>query len=157
MASVLTGLKPYSKELAEEICELIASNPISLEKILATDNRFPSRAVFFVWMFKHEELQDMYIKAKQAQIHCAVDEADAVAVDDSKDLIQQPDGKITCNTARVARHKLIVDTKKWSAARLMPRVYGDRTFVQNENSNEKLQPEDKAKLAEIEASYKSDL
>lgn len=145
--------RPYDAVMAKEICALLACHPVAIENILAMDPSFPERTVFFRWKNENEDLNNLYIKSKQDQIECLLNEVNRRVLDDSKDLIQQPDGKLTPNTARVARDNLIMKNANWQASRLMPRLYGDRTIV-DQNTTHKF---DESNVAELEAAKKAAL
>jgi hypothetical protein len=52
--------------------------------------------------------------------------------DDAHDDIKyDKDGNETCNTEFVARARLRIDTRKWLAAKLLPKQYGDAKKEEN--------------------------
>ncbi len=99
-----------------EICEAIASKPMGLDRILRDRPDLPSNATVWRWMAESGELNDRlrgeYARAKKEQAarlaYEGIDIADQL-------------------TGDVQRDKLRVDTRKWFAARLAPRDWGDRT------------------------------
>ncbi len=144
--------RPYDPPMAKEICDLLGCNPVAIEDVLAMDARFPDRSTFFKWKNSNADLNDLYIKSKQDQIECLLNEVNRRVLDDSKDLIEQPDGKLTPNSARIGRDQLIMRTMTWQACRLMPRLYGDKTIIEQTNKNV-LTLQDKADIAEIRKAY----
>jgi len=118
---------PYDKELAEEICYLIGNTTDSLDKILNSDDRFPSYVTIYEWIDELPVFSKMYSIAKQRQAHNHVDKLMKVAEDDSKDLLFTVEGE-KANTAAIARAKLRIDTAKWIVGKVLPKVYGDKLF-----------------------------
>jgi hypothetical protein len=53
-----------------------------------------------------------------------------IADDDSKDIKYDEDGNESCNAEFVARSRLRIDTRKWLASKLAPKIYGDRSIVE---------------------------
>ena len=73
----------------------------------------------------------MYAKAREAQAEIMADELAAIADDGRNDWMERNDkegafGAFAVNGECVARSRLRVDTRKWIAAKLLPRKYGDK-------------------------------
>jgi len=148
--------RPYDPEMAKEICEIIANSPDGLDKILASDKRFPCNAVFYRWRAENEDFARIYVQAKQNQLDCLVNQVLAKGLDKSDDQIIQPDGRITPNSASVQRDRLYADTVKWYASKLAPRLYGDRQIVE-QHTTHSLHEKDLAELEQVKKVYKKDL
>jgi hypothetical protein len=89
------------------------------------------------------EIKQAYLAAKQAY---AADLAEDVMVQASAPLHDNP--KLA--NAEVQRRRLIVDTSKWIASKLLPKVYGDNLKINHEHSGEiKLSP--LAQLRQLES------
>lgn len=117
---------PFDMEIAKEICEIIASSSKGIIKICRERKDFPGSDVVYRWLSENNEFYDLYIKAKQNQIEVLVDEVLEIADDTSKDTKETSNGEV-CNSEYVNRARLKVDTRKWLAAKLVPRLYGERT------------------------------
>ena len=134
MASSTTSYKnkggrptKYSKELGEKICRAIATSTDSLTKICARNPDFPNREAIWGWRFDHDEFSNMYDKAKRTQADLLAEEIAEIADDDSQDKIfNEETGREVCNSEYVARSRLRVETRKWIACKLLPKVYGDK-------------------------------
>jgi hypothetical protein len=70
------------------------------------------------WLQSKQEFRDMYAAAKAMQQDFEADEMKAIADDDNRD-----------DLIKVQRDKLRVDTRKWLASKLAPKVYGERNHV----------------------------
>lgn len=119
----------YTIELAEEICDAIACSSKGLKPLCNANNHWPDRKNIYQWIKKHPEFRSMYAQAKEHQIEVIVNEILEIADDTSKDTIikTNKDGVEyeTCNSEYINRSRLRVDTRKWLAAKLCPRLYGD--------------------------------
>jgi hypothetical protein len=104
----------------------------SLAKICETEGMAEISTVFR-WLDKHEEFRDEYARAREAQAEFYANEIIDIA--DETPITEQPDpdGGVTkrIDAAGVQRNKLRVDARKWVAAKLLPRKYGDRQQVEH--------------------------
>ncbi|WP_415073907.1 hypothetical protein [Legionella sp.] len=78
----------------------------------------------FTWLKDNKDFSDQYARAKQAQIECVVDELLGIADDASNDQIVDSEGQLHFNSQAVQRARLRIDTRKWLACKLVPKVYG---------------------------------
>ena len=121
-----------SPALAREICHLIADGSSTRQTAaqLGLNSRF-----IFDWCDSSPEFSQQYARAKERAADVLAD--DLVEISDSA----------TVRDAHVARLK--VDTRKWIAAKLLPKKYGDRPNEINVNTQINLATlsiEDQAKL-----------
>lgn len=101
----------YSTELAEAICHLISEGK-SLTEVCAIP-RMPARFTLYRWMKEHSDFGDAYTRAREERADLLAEEVLTIA-DQSTD-------------ANLGR--LRVDARKWAAAKLNPKNYGDRVSV----------------------------
>lgn len=106
----------YSQTIADDICERLA-NGESLRRICLTPD-YPRQATVFRWLTAHEEFREQYRVAREAQ-------ADTLA-DEIIDIADGKRGEYEDGDADVQRDKLAVHARQWVAAKLKPRVYGDK-------------------------------
>lgn len=115
----------YSEQLAAQICERLADGE-SLKAICSGDD-MPSKASIYLWLTKHKEFLDMYVRAREDQADTLADEIIDIADESSQDTIVDPEtGAARANTEWINRSRLRVDARKWVAAKLKPKKYGDR-------------------------------
>lgn len=118
----------YSPEFAETICDAIATSSKGITR-LCHDN--PDWCVnpdtVYSWLNKHKEFSDMYARAKQQQIEVIIDEILSIADDSSCDYVINDEGKLIVDHEHINRSRLRIDTRKWLAAKLVPRLYGNVT------------------------------
>ena len=102
----------YSRELAEQMCEMVADGKAL--KDITTYDGMPKESTIHQWLNKHEEFAELYARARLRRADKFADE-----------LIEIAD-----NEDDAARARNRIDVRKWSAAKLNPKVYGDRHIVQ---------------------------
>jgi hypothetical protein len=101
----------YSFEIAAEICDKVASGMKLVDVLKA--HGLPTRSTFYLWMREHDGVSDMYARAREERAELIADE-----------IIDIADNEPDPNKARVR-----VDARKWAAAKLNPKQYGDRLHV----------------------------
>jgi hypothetical protein len=114
----------YSDELAAEICERLASGE-SLNAI-CRDESMPTRQAVHEWIADNRAgFGDKYARARAMQVEHYADEiidiADAVAGETESAVVQAA--------------KLAIDTRKWIAAKRLPKKYGDKVQVGSDPDN----------------------
>ncbi|CAM2737054.1 Uncharacterised protein [Legionella steigerwaltii] len=116
----------YTAALAKEICDVIASNSIGIKKLCAENPHWPNKDTIFAWLKNNSEFSDQYAQAKQCQVELLVEEILEIADDSSHDEVVNEQGNIICNREFIARSRLRIDTRKWLASKLVPKIYGAR-------------------------------
>ncbi len=116
----------YTPEVAADICTRLAEGE-SLRAI-CRDNAMPALRTVLGWLFDgdHEEFSQQYTRAREAQAEVWADEIVSIADEATRDLTTDKDGKEIVSHENVQRSRLRVDARKWTAAKLLPKKYGDR-------------------------------
>lgn len=119
----------FSETIAETICVELSEGR-SLRSI-CTDEGMPDKATVFRWLATNEAFRDQYARAREAQADAMADETLDIADDGSNDWMERrnADGALIgwqLNGEAVSRSKLRVDARKWFAAKLAPKKYGER-------------------------------
>ncbi len=116
----------YTPKLAARICERIADGePL---RSVCRDATMPDKSTVLRWLGNDEnaEFRDQYAHAREMQADGLFDEALEIADDVSGDWTEDRDGKKVFDHEHVQRSRLRVDTRKWAAGKLAPKVYGDK-------------------------------
>ena len=125
----------YTSALAEEICNAIACTSAGLKKLCNDNKHWPERRNIYHWLKKHEEFRLQYAHAKTCQIETLIDEILDIADDTSNDTIIKIDSegneKVICNSEWINRSRLRIDSRKWLASKLAPKIYGDRAYIES--------------------------
>lgn len=106
----MPAAKPYDMEIAKRVCDVLGCSDRSIGQALKSVEGAPGTTRWYEWLDEHEEAAKMYARAKEAQ-------ADFMA----GQIVEIADTEADANRARVR-----VDARKWVAAKLKPRSYGDR-------------------------------
>lgn len=136
----------YTKEMGEEICQKISTADYGLKRLCIENPHWPCRQNILEWRIKIVDFGVMYAKAKQEQVETLMDDCIDIADDNSRDDIirMNKDGEEyeVCNTEWINRSRLRIDTRKFLAQKLAPRIYGDKV-------DDKRQPDNAELLEEI--------
>ena len=114
----------YNETIAALICERVATSTIGLNKLCSLHDDLPVKSTVNLWRYKYPEFSTQYAQAKLMQADLLAEECLEIADDDSNDEIVSADGFAVCNTEFIARSRLRIDTRKWLAAKLLPKQYG---------------------------------
>jgi hypothetical protein len=103
----------YTDDLAATICEHIADG-LSLKEVCDLAG-MPSRATAYKWLGEHASFASMYARARDERADLIADEIVSIADTD-------PDP---------ARARVRIEARKWWAAKVNPRRYGDKLITEN--------------------------
>lgn len=116
----------FSQQTADAICERIAEGE-SLRAICSGDD-MPNKATVFRWLSVFEAFRDQYAHAKEAQAEALADEILHIA--DTPVMGQKSVSKATgveiTEGDMIEHRRLQVDARKWIAAKLLPKKYGEK-------------------------------
>lgn len=116
----------FTQEIADRICERIAGGE-SLVSI-CLDEDMPARSTAFRWLSQNEAFQDIYARAREAQADALAD--DIVHIADTPRLgtktVTKETGVEVTEGDMIEHRRLQVDARKWMAAKLAPRKYGEK-------------------------------
>lgn len=104
----------FSQAIADEVCERIATGE-SLRKVCDSPH-MPSASTICKWLGQNAEFQKQYAHAREIQADSFADEIVEISDDVTED----------ANSRRVR-----VDSRKWIAAKLRPKRYGDKLDVEH--------------------------
>jgi hypothetical protein len=98
----------FTQEVADVICSRIMAGE-SLKSICRADG-LPEERTVYNWLNKHESFVQQYVRAREVQADVMVDEIIPIA---DEELDPQ-------------RAKVRIDARKWVAAKVRPKKYGDK-------------------------------
>ena len=125
MGSIMGHPSSYDPDIASEICTLISTTTQSLAAICASSKRYPTDRTYYRWLLAHDDLRQLYARARESQMELMAAQILEIADDSSQDTIETPKGA-RINREWVERTRLRVDTRKWLMSKLAPRKYGER-------------------------------
>jgi hypothetical protein len=127
----------YSQELAHTICVRLGEGE-SLRKI-CLDDGMPTKATVMFWLTTKPDFLDQYTRAREIQAENQFDELiDIVDQPPELSYVTDKNGELVevkFDSTYVAWMKLRVDTRKWTAARMAPKKYGE-----NKQAEEAIDP-----------------
>jgi len=141
----------YTVDLADRICEKIATTSFGLVYICKSIDKCPSHKVVREWILANRKqnpedenevgFRDKYVRAKEAQADFLVEEILDIADNGTNDWVdrENPNGGTgkALNAEHIARSRLRVDSRKWLASKLFPKKYSDRSQVDLANADNK--------------------
>lgn len=124
----------FTPQLAERICEKIATTPRGLAFICVREPGFPDPATVNRWLIQNEEFRASYLHARQRQADLIFDEC--LTIIDTPvtgvETITKADGTVEKREGDMLGHrKLQVDTRMRMAGKLSPKKYGDRMELEH--------------------------
>jgi hypothetical protein len=139
----------YTQEIASRICEELAKGK-SLRSVCKGEE-MPCMSTVFNWLRAFPEFLEQYTRAKDESADALVDEMLDIADEATNDWMEQHDKDnvgYRLNGEAINRSRLRVDTRKWIAAKLKPKKYGER--VQAELTGADGGPIQTADMTEVE-------
>jgi hypothetical protein len=91
-----------------------------------------SQRVLWNWLASDQELMRNYLRAKELCVDAYAEEIIEISDDGSRDVQIDEKGREVINRDVIARAQLRIDARKWYAARLAPKKYGDKLPVTHE-------------------------
>lgn len=149
----------YSAELADLICERIADGE-SLRSICAEED-MPNKSTVFRWLEALPDFATKYAHAREAQADTLVDEIVSIA-DEEVTMIRADKHKpgadedaeieVVFDQTAVARNKLRVAARQWTAEKLRPKKYGPKLEIDQRTTLTDLTEEQlDARIAQLRA------
>lgn len=131
----------YTPELAEKICQRVATHDVGIQRLCDMYDDMPDKSTIRLWKLVHPEFSTQYIKAKQEQVTNFAEDIIDIADNGSKDYELTDDG-FKLDNEHIQRSRLRVDTRKWYASKLAPKIFGDAKRVEElEGENERVKAE----------------
>jgi len=103
------------KPIIKRICRLLIEG-FTINRVCARED-MPSRQTFASWVMRDPEIAEDVLKAKRLAAYFNIDDINELADD------------ATETSAGVMKARLQVDTRKWAAERLLPKIYGKAESV----------------------------
>lgn len=115
-------------ETAAKICKLLALGR-SLQSICRAED-MPDMTNVMDWLEADEKFRQQYARARELQAEFYAQQIIDIADDGHNDTYEDDEGHVHVDTDVIARSKLRVDARKWVAAKLLPKKYGDKAAVE---------------------------
>lgn len=115
-----------TKKTEAIIAEICAGAAIGKSSVEICEGAGINKDTMWAWMAEDKDFSDRYAKAKRTCAQMYADEIIQIADKTDNDFTETQDGKIVPDYELVARSRLRIDTRKWIASKLIPKVYGER-------------------------------
>lgn len=121
----------YTNELADFICDKIASSDKGLNIILEEENNMPSYKTVYRWLAQYEYFRQKYSRAREIQADFIADQIIEISnTPQLGEVITIKDwGKEVQIGDMLAHRRLQIDARKWKASKLNPKKYGDKVDI----------------------------
>ena len=116
----------YSEELANRICEVVATNPNGLPTLCKKFDFMPDPDTIRVWRWTKPLFSAKYTLAKQHQAELMAESSEDVIEELASYEFVDKEGATRLDSGMVAKARLLIDTRKWHASKLAPKIYGDK-------------------------------
>lgn len=123
----------YNDELGQKICKELTEGR-SLKKLIQESEDMPHISTIFDWINNNKEFADKYARARRVQAEFFVDEI--IDISDSGGRYYDGEGNLKIDATAIQRARLMVDTRKWYASKVLPKIYGDRLAIDDERDKE---------------------
>lgn len=122
----------YDPAIAAEICTRISCGE-SLRQICMED-RMPVHSTIYLWLLQNKQFSDNYARAREEQADTLADEIQAIADEPPAEIVDDK-GISRTDSGWVTWQKNRVDARKWVAAKLKPKKYGERQVLAGDAEN----------------------
>jgi len=114
---------PVDPAIADTICDAVATTPKGLSHILESLGNPIRSSTWYRWLQLDSALSERYAHARAAQAQVMADEITELA-DTKPDTVIGKNGPML-DRASIEWMRQRIDARKWVAAKLLPKVYGD--------------------------------
>jgi hypothetical protein len=94
----------------------------------------PGTTTFYNWRYEHPEFDEMVLKAKEMQANLMAEEMEDIA--NERMFYYDSEGNKRIETGFTNEKRLRIDTRKFIAAKLQPKRFGDKIQMQTTNNEE---------------------
>ena len=116
----------YTEDIAQEVCWRLAHGE-SLVSI-CSDDHLPHCATIYRWLIRFPTFCEIYTRAREDQADTNADEILAIA-DEKPPEFRDDKGRVYLDQSYLLWQKQRIEARKWTAAKLKPKKYGDRLGV----------------------------
>lgn len=122
-AAGITRPAMLTEEMEQDIMEDIAK--AKTLRSISEKPGMPALGTMRRWIRENVHFRHLYARAKEDAAEYMAEDILSIADDGTNDTFTDTDGNVHVDNDVIQRSKLRVDARKWLAAKLMPRKYGD--------------------------------
>jgi hypothetical protein len=141
-ASKPTPRRVFDQKVADLICMML-SEGMSLRQILKADTTgaLPAQSTVYEWLLRHPAFAEQYARAREEQADTNADEILEIA-DEMPPEYTDEKGRTSLDLTYIQWQKNRIEARKWTAAKLRPKKYGDRMAVEGVEGGAPIATED---------------
>lgn len=117
----------YTPQLGERLLERMANGVTATE--ICRDPTMPTWGVLKRWERDYPDFGRRYETARRQCCEYMTDEIITIADNAANDYIQRSTGGLVFNREGFERSRLRIDSRKWTASKVLRHVYGDKSEV----------------------------
>ena len=120
----------FDQKVADLICMML-SEGLSLRQILKADTTgaLPAQSTVYEWLLRYPLFAEQYARAREEQADTNADEILDIA-DEMPPEYTDEKGRTSLDLTYIQWQKNRIEARKWTAAKLRPKKYGDRMAVE---------------------------
>ncbi len=122
---------PYNEENVQRVIEAISTCTTGLRKMCENDPTLPSYQSIMLWRLKRPEFRERYFEARKLQAEVLAEDIQSISDESNIDMIETFDKLgnpvMQPNPVAVARAKLRINTRQWTASRLLSEKYSEKS------------------------------
>jgi len=132
----------FSQKTADLIC-LGLSEGMSLRQILKADKAgvLPVQSTVYEWLLRFPDFAEQYARAREEQADTNADEILEIA-DEMPPEYTDEKGRTSLDVTYIQWQKNRIEARKWTAAKLRPKKYGDRMALEGVEGGAAIKTED---------------
>jgi hypothetical protein len=128
----------YTPELGDRICELVATHDMGLRGLTALYPDLPDKSNINKWRRNDPEFRAKYAQDKCKQLEFMTEDLIDIADVGTNDWMEVHDKEgenigWRVNGEHIQRSRVRIDTRKWLASKLAPKMYGDALLPENKD------------------------
>lgn len=116
----------YTDELADRICEIVATNPEGLPVLCKKFPDLPTPDTIRRWRWDRPIFSAKYAEAKRFQAEIMAESIEDIIDETAEFIFFDEHGNRRLDTGILGHARLRVDSRKWHASKLAPKIYGDK-------------------------------
>ena len=132
----------FNQQTADLICMML-SEGMSLRQILKADTvgALPAQSTVYEWLIRHPLFAEQYARAREEQADTNADEILDIA-DEMPPEYTDKEGRTSLDATYINWQKNRIEARKWTAAKLRPKKYGDRVALEGVEGGAAIKTED---------------
>ena len=125
-----TPRRVFDQKIADIIC-IGLSEGMSLRQILKADTTgvLPAQSTVYEWLLRQPSFAEQYARAREEQADTNADEILEIADEHPPEYTDEK-GRTSLDVTYIQWQKNRIEARKWTAAKLRPKKYGDRVALE---------------------------